>query len=241
MSRLTTSQHLIQQQFHNSSREFSPPGLPDWLLNIPGVSRVVDRLGVTEFRRRLFHMSPALLPIGLPLIPHHDVWGPPLVAMLYLLTAGGIALAMILGPLLTRAGESNWMHAVLGYIIPIVSALILFPGRAELGLMTLQIVALGDGSATLGGLMLGGKRLPWNRSKTFSGLICFTIVGSVAATYSFWGEARPGVPVLTAYLICGVAALCAGIIESLPIRSNDNLRVGTTALLVGITMSALVM
>ena len=241
MSRLTTSQHLIQQQFHNSSQELSPPGLPDWLLNIPGVTRVVDRLGVTEFRRRLFHMSPALLPIGLPFIPHPDVWGPPLVAMLYLLTVGGIVLAMILGPLLTRAGESNWMHAVLGYIIPIVSALILFPGRAELGLMTLQIVALGDGSATLGGLMLGGKRLPWNRSKTFSGLICFTIVGSVAATYSFWGEARPGVPVLTAYLICGVAALCAGIIESLPIRSNDNLRVGTTALLVGITMSALVM
>ena len=241
MSRLSTSQNLIQQHLPISSGELAQPNLPEWLLTLPGVSRVVDRIGVTEFRRRIFHMTPALMPIGLPFIPHSDVWGPILVTILLLSSIATLSLAVILGPLLTRRGELNWMHAVLGYMVPVVAALLLLPGRAEFGLMTLQILALGDGSATLGGMLLGGRRLPWNRRKTFSGLLCFTIVGSIAATYSYWGEARPGVPIGTAYLICGVAALCAGIVESLPIRSNDNLRVGTTALLVGIAMSTIVM
>ena len=241
MSRLSTSQNLIQQHLPISSGGIAQPNLPEWLLALPGVSRVVDRIGVTEFRRRIFHMTPALMPIGLPFIPHSDVWGPILITILLLSSVVTLVLAVILGPLLTRSGESNWMHAVVGYMVPIVAALLLLPGRAEFGLMTLQILALGDGSATLGGMLLGGRRLPWNRSKTFSGLLCFTIVGSLAATYSFWGEARPGVPIGTAYLICGVAALCAGIVESLPIRSNDNLRVGTTALLVGIAMSTVLL
>ena len=241
MSRLSTSQHLIQQHLSISSTGLPSRELPEWVVNLPGVSRVVDRLGVTEFRRRLFHMSPALIPVGLPLIPHQDVWGPWLIFAVCILGITAFTLAIVLAPILTRKDESNWMHAVLGYMVPIGVALILFPGRSEFGLMTLQILALGDGSATLGGMMLGGRRLPWNRKKTVSGLVCFTIVGSMAATYSYWGEARPGVPILTAFMICGVAALCAAIVESLPIRSNDNLRVGTTALLVGVTMSALVL
>ena len=241
MSRLTTSQSLIHKHLPVSSVGLAQPGLPDWLLALPGVSRVVKRIGVTEFRRRIFHMSPALLPIVLSFVPHNDVWGPILLTILLLSSVTTLVLATILGPLLKRTGELNWMHAVLGYMFPVVGALLLFPGRAEFGLMTLQILALGDGSATLGGMMLRGRRLPWNRKKTFSGLICFAIAGSVAATYSFWAEARPGVPLLTAFLICGVAALCAGIVESLPMRSNDNLRVGTTALMVGIAMSVILL
>jgi dolichol kinase len=241
MSRLSTSQHLIQSHLPVSAPGISNPPLPEWLLKLPGVPRVVDRLGVTEFRRRLFHMSPALIPVGLPLIPHQDVWGPPLVSAVCILSFVGFLLAIALAPFLTRNGEASWMRAVLGYMVPILGGLVMFPGRAELGLMTLQIIALGDGSATLGGLMLGGQRLPWNRRKTFSGLLCFTVVGTLAATYSYWGEARPGIPILTAGLICGAAALCAAIVESLPIRSNDNLRVGLTALIVGVTMSTLVL
>ena len=238
MSRLSTSQDLIQHQLPVSTTGLSRPEVPEWLLAIPGVTRVINRIGVTEFRRRLFHMTPALLPVALPFIPHSDVWGPILVGIILVSSIVTLVLAVVLGSLLVRQREHNWMVAVVGYMLPVVAPLLLFPGRAEFGLMTLQILALGDGSATLGGMMLGGRRLPWNRKKTFSGLFCFAIVGSLASTYSYWGEARPGVPVGSACLICGVAALCAGVVESLPIRSNDNLRVGTTALFVGIVMSA---
>lgn len=239
MSRLTTSQHIIQTPLSLTPSEISQPHLPEWLLNLPGVPRVIDKLGITEFRRRLFHMSPALIPIGLPFIPHADVWGPILTTMIYVLAIVGFCVAVKIGPWVTREGEASWMRAVIGYMVPICLPFIFLPGRAELGLMTLQIIALGDGSATLGGLMIGGRRLPWNRKKTFSGLLCFTLVGSVAATYSYWGEASPAVPVGIVYLICATAAVAAAIVESLPIRSNDNLRVGLTALFVGIGMSTL--
>ena len=214
--------------------------LPEWVMSIPGIRRIVDKLGVTEFRRRLFHMSPSLLPICLPFIPHPDVWGPILLTIILVMSLVCICVACLLGHLLKRRGEQTWSASVLGYMVPVVGALLLFPGRAEFGLMTLQILALGDGSATLGGLMLGGKRLPWNRRKTFSGLFCFTIVASIASTYSYWGEASPTVPVLAAFVICCTSTLCAAIAESLPVKTNDNWRVGLTALFVGILMSNLV-
>jgi dolichol kinase len=233
VSLLQSSRVLLQQYFPVSPQITPDTPLPRFMLSVPGVSRLVERLGIIEFRRRLFHMSPSLIPIGLPYIPHSDVWDPLLVLGIVLCVIGGLAIAMTYRPLFTRSGEQSWMRAVLGYITPIVGALILFPGRAELGLMTLQIVALGDGFATLGGILLGGKRLPWNREKTFAGFICFIIVGSSTASYNYWGEAHPVVPYHTAYLVCFVAAFCAAIVESLPIRSNDNLRVGMTALLSG--------
>ncbi|WP_010582743.1 phosphatidate cytidylyltransferase [Schlesneria paludicola] len=239
MSRLSTSQNFIQPAIPVNSAGAGAPPLPQWVLALPGVPHLVSRLGVTEFRRRLFHMTPALLPVGLPIIPHSDVWGPTLVTIIFILSISALVLAVTFGHLMKRRREENWMEAVVGYMVPVLLPLVIFPGRAEFGLMTLQIIALGDGSATLGGIMLGGRRLPWNRSKTFSGLFCFAIVGTLASTYSFWGESRPAIPVGSAFLICGTAALLAAFVESLPIRSNDNLRVGVTALFTGVLMSQL--
>lgn len=236
MSQVTTTSPLVGNHL-TPSIGLSREGLPGWILSIPGMTRVVSRLGVTETRRRFFHMTPALLPIGLPFIPHPDVWGPILTWAIIISSVTVLAIALLMGHLLKRRGENNWMQAVFGYMVPVVGALVFLPGRAEIGLMTLQILALGDGSATLGGLMLGGRRLPWNRKKTFSGLLCFTLMGTIAATYSYWGEARPGVSVLTALAICSTAALAAGIVESIPSRANDNFRVGVTTLLVGLSMT----
>lgn len=238
MSQISASQRLSGSAIKRPSLEMCDPYLPAWVLSLPGFSRIVDRVGVTEFRRRLIHMSPSLLPIGLPFIPHNDVWGPCLIGIVLFATIFGLYFASSFQHLFKRKTDEKWSHAMLGYVIPIVVPLLLLPGRAELGLMTLQIIALGDGSATLGGLLLGGQRLPWNSKKTFSGLFCFLLIGSLAATYSYWGEASPAVPVGTVYVICVAAALSAGIVESLPIRSIDNFRVGTTALLVGTLMSA---
>src|SRR5690349_5633435 len=119
--------------------------VPAWMNRIPGVPILVDRLGVTEFRRRLFHMLPALLPIGLPITPHEDVWEPWLILGAFASATLAIFMAVVLAPQVSRPGERNWMAAVLGYITPMLGALVMFPGRAELALMTLQIVALGDG------------------------------------------------------------------------------------------------
>ena len=113
MSRLSSSPHLIQQQLSGAPSSHPQDQLPPWILNLPGVSRVVQRIGLTEFRRRLFHMSPALLPIALPLIPHQDTWGPILMSILLLMTVVSLLIAIVLGPILMRKNESTWMFAVL--------------------------------------------------------------------------------------------------------------------------------
>lgn len=229
---------MLTHQTNLASPGSAKDAVPEWLYQLPGMPRLIDRLGATEFRRRLFHMLPALLPIGLPFTPHNDVWETWLIASACSLAIIALIMAVFLAPLVVRPHEEQWMAAVFGYIVPMLSVLLLFPGRAELALMTLQIVALGDGSAVLAGKMVGGKTLPWNHRKTFSGLLGFIVIGSLAATCSYLGEAHPPVTLETALLICGVAATCAGIVESLPLKSNDNFRVGMTAAIVGAAMSS---
>ena len=215
--------------------------LPAWLLLIPGVDSMAGRLGVAEFRRRLLHMLPGLLPCLLWIIPHQDPWGPLLINITLMISASVITFAMLRARAFARPGEEQFARAVAGYGVPVLGMLFLLPGRSELGLMTLGIMALGDGSAALGGLAWGRRRLPWNRRKTWMGLISFVVVATVMSTLYYWIEARPGVPFGVALLIAGVAALMAGIVESLPIRSHDNLRVGTTAALTGLFMHVMLL
>ena len=210
--------------------------LPEWLLLVPGVKSLAARLGTVEFRRRLLHMLPGLLPCLLWVIPHQDPWGPLLINITILVTVSVMTYAILRSHAFARPGEEQWARAVAGYGVPVLGMLFLLPGRSELGLMTLGIMALGDGSAALGGLAWGRRRLPWNRRKTWVGIISFVVVATVMSTLYYWIEARPGVPLGVALSIAGVASLMAGIVESLPIRSHDNLRVGTTAALTGLFM-----
>ena len=210
--------------------------LPAWMLLIPGVKSLAERLGLVEFRRRLLHMLPGLLPCLLWVIPHQDPWGPLLINITIMISISVIIYALLRARAFARPGEEQWARAVAGYGVPVLGMLFLLPGRSELGLMTLGIMALGDGSAALGGLAWGRRRLPWNRRKTWMGIVCFVAAATVMSTLFYWMEARPGVPFGVALLIAGVAAVMAGIVESLPIRSHDNLRVGTTAALTGLLM-----
>ena len=210
--------------------------LPAWMLLIPGVRSLAERLGLVEFRRRLLHMLPGLLPCLLWVIPHRDPWGPLLINITIMISAGVITYAMLRARAFARAGEEQFARALAGYTVPVLGMLLLLPGRSELGLMTLGILALGDGSAALGGLAWGRRRLPWNGRKTWMGLFCFVGAATVMSTLYYWIEARPGVPLGVALVIAGVAALTAAVVESLPIRSHDNLRVGTTAALTGLFM-----
>lgn len=187
----------------------------------------------TEVRRRLLHMLPGLFPFILAAIPHKDPWGPILANVVIAVTA------LIVGPSLyrfaafARPGEQDGRSSILGYAFPIIFGLWFFHGWEEIGMMTLAILAFGDGSATLCGLTLGGRRLPWNTKKTVTGLLCFMLIGGPLATVAFWGECRPGTTWAIA-AACGFGAtIAAALAESIPSKINDNLRVGATAMFMG--------
>ena len=207
-----------------AQRTVAPTRQPAGLLET-----LAGRLTPHEWRRRLVHMSPGLLPVLLPLIPHAD----PLAIysrIILLAVIGGTSLfALKREALFRRNGERGWFTSVISYGVITLALLLALPAQPEIGMAVTMIIAFGDGSATLAGMLLRGRRLPWNRDKSWVGLAAFLLCAIPLATLVYWAEARPGVALSLACACVAPAVLTAALAESLPMRINDNIRVGVTA------------
>jgi dolichol kinase len=190
---------------------------------------VTGRLTPHEWRRRLVHMSPGFLPVILLVVPHADPIGWLVQVAILVLILGLVAFSLINERLFVRCGEKCWAISVIGYGIITATMLMALPAQPELGLVVTIIIALGDGSATLAGMILRGPRLPWNRAKSWAGLAAFLGISVPCAMLVYWGEARPGVALSAALTCVAPAALTAALAETVPSRINDNIRVGLTA------------
>lgn len=187
------------------------------------------RMTAREWRRRLVHMSPGLVPFVLHPIPHGDP-----LQWYYLLTCMTLTLifvsfALAYEKLFLRRGERSWITSVVSYGIIIASMVLIFPAQIELAMVVTIVIAFGDGSATLAGLLARGPSLPWNRSKSWPGFVAFLLCAIPLATLAYWSEAQPGVPLAVALACVAPAVLVAALAESLPVRMNDNIRVGVAA------------
>ena len=206
--------------------------LPPVSVRIWGLGYLVDRLGICECRRRVLHMLPGLLPALLLIVPHTDPWGPSLIGFVVAISIAVVIYAIRRESDFARPHESQWHQSVLGYTIPVVALLLLLPGRSEIGLMTLGILAFGDGSATAFGKMLRGPVLPWNRGKTWAGFLAFIINGSLMSGWIYWGETQNPealempLSLGRALLLTAPAVVLCAIVESVPSRINDNISVG---------------
>lgn len=195
----------------------------------------LHRLPYREIKRRFWHMSPGLLAFGLHVVPHADPISPTLQFIIFSCCVA-IAVWILWGfRQIKRHGEKAGLAAVSGYSLSVLVTSFLFPRHLELGLAVLAILAFGDGSATLAGLMLRGPRLPWNRGKTWTGLLGFTVIGSVMTAWIYWGETHnPEAADLPAsygmaMLLTSPAVIAAALAESIRSRINDNIRVGIVA------------
>jgi len=203
----------------------------DFVFRLPGTRRIAGRMGRAELRRRLLHMTPGLLPVALWLYPHsYPNWELPVRVWVC-----GLAMSLAFFGLkhfreVARAGESGGIDSVLGYSFSVLAALAIAPLHPEYCLIVLVILAFGDGSATLGGKLIGGPRLFWNRDKTWAGLMCFWMCGTFVATLAYWGEVAPRPTLLSAAAIASMVTAAAALAESLPLKLNDNLRVGIATL-----------
>jgi dolichol kinase len=194
---------------------------------------LVARLTTHEWRRRLLHVSPGLLVVVLLLIPHADPLGLPARLILPTVIGATCWFALKSEALYRRRGEREWPISVVSYGVITASLLLAFPGQPEIGMAVTMIIAFGDGSATLAGLLVRGRRLPWNSAKSWAGTAAFVLCATPLATLVYWAEARPGVTLPLACACVAPAALMGAFVESLPLRINDNIRVGLTA---GLTM-----
>jgi len=181
-------------------------------------------------------MTPGLLPPLLWVIPHRDPLGTP-ARLAILLLAAGIAAAIFRSyRQIARPGDAERLPAVAGYAGSVLLAILLFPGDVEIGLAVLAVLAFGDGTATAAGLALGGRPLPWNPDKTWTGLAAFALAGGTAAAFLHWAEpafnpaSTPAEIPPQLSLVVGFGAAVAGAAaESVQSRVNDNVRVGMAA------------
>lgn len=198
-----------------------------------------DRLGPIEYRRRLWHIVPGFLPFLLWPVP--AVLLPPLIRLGILLAVTfAVGVWMFLRYARIRRPDEPWIDrfSILAYSGSVFATLVLFPLHSELALTVLAVLAFGDGSATVGGLLFQSRRLPWNDRKSVAGTACFILVGTIMSAIIYWGEANgrqlPALAFPVSFidsLLCGLfATALAAIVESLPLRTNDNLNVGIAAL-----------
>ena len=193
------------------------------------------RLTPHEWRRRAVHMSPGLLPLLFLIVPHADPLSLLVRGVVFVLPAIMVVLALRAEKLCARRGDRGWMISVVSYAVITVSLLTLLPGQPELGSTVTTIIAFGDGSATLAGLLARGRPLPWNSSKSWVGLCAFLGCSIPIGTLIYWSVSRPAVPLEIALACVAPAVLVAAVAETLPVRLNDNIRVGLTG---GLTILA---
>jgi uncharacterized protein (TIGR00297 family) len=124
---------------------------------------------------------------------------------------------------------------ILLYPLSVLLLIIVFPSRPDIVAAAWGILALGDGAATLVGTRVGGRQLPWNRDKTVSGTVAFAVCGGLGAVALAWWT-RPAVtplPSMTFTIAAPLAAaLAAALVETIPIRLDDNVSVPATAAVV---------
>ena len=114
--------------------------------------------------------------------------------------------------------ERGYDAGIVLYPVAVLLLILTFRHQLHFAAIGWTLLAFGDGFATLAGRRFPAK-LPWNRDKSWAGLLAFFIAGSVAsiAVGEWLGYDN-------LYVIL-IAALAAAITESLPLRIDDNLTV----------------
>jgi uncharacterized protein (TIGR00297 family) len=132
---------------------------------------------------------------------------------------------------LYRPGDrARNLHGIVYYPLSVLILLLLFPRRLDIVAAAWGILAAGDGIATLAGRAVGGARWPWNPDKTVAGTIAFALAGSAAGiALALWCRPAATVPMAFALLAAPMAAVTAALVETIPIKLDDNLSVSLSA------------
>jgi uncharacterized protein (TIGR00297 family) len=128
------------------------------------------------------------------------------------------------------------------YPLSVLALILCFPTRPDIVAVSWAVLAVGDGLATMVGAHVRTASLPWNRAKSYGGLVAGSL-GAAAAGVAIaaWTARGMAVPPPVWFLVGApiAAAIVAGFVETVPIGLNDNLSVPFTAAFVMWTLSHL--
>lgn len=128
-----------------------------------------------------------------------------------------------------RRFENQYSQGAVWYFFILFILVLIFP--LYIVAASWAILALGDGTATLIGRNFKVRELPWNSDKSYIGSLSFIIFGTLGAFILLKWMAPPIDPGIF-LSVSFKTALVAAIVESLPLKINDNISVALTSAVV---------
>jgi uncharacterized protein (TIGR00297 family) len=183
----------------------------------------------SEHARQLVHI---LFGAGALLLRYLAWWQAAAVAFAALIF--NVLVLPRLAPALYRPADRahRFSPGIALYPLAVLLLIVAFPRRPDIAAAAWGILAFGDGMASVVGRRAGRRRLPWNREKSVEGTMAFFLSGAIAGVGLAWW-CRPAVvepPAMWFSLAAPIAAaLAAALVETIPIRLDDNLSVPATA------------
>jgi len=185
----------------------------------------------SETARQLVHMSMGAFALLLRWL----AWWEAVLLALAALGFNLFVLPAIARGLYRPGDDRRRFHGIVLYPLSVLILLLCFPRRPDIVAAAWGILAIGDGIATIAGRAMDGPRWPWNREKTLAGSAAFVVAGGAAAVFLSWW-CRPH-QLMTPHLSLWVgaallAAVVAALVETIPVRLDDNVSVAFSAALV---------
>ena len=185
-----------------------------------------------ELSRKFLHISMGAFALALAYL---EPWQASLLAVVALVH--NLFLLPLYGGRKLFRGAAARRGMDLGIVLYPASILVLtliFPRHLEIVAAAWGYLAFGDGFATVAGKLAGrrGGPLPWNRDKSWAGLLAFAAAGAPGAALLYGWTA--GIPASPRWVVPVIAVgVLLALVESLPLGLDDNLviAVGGGALL----------
>jgi uncharacterized protein (TIGR00297 family) len=179
-----------------------------------------------ELARKVVHMGVGTIAFSLRFL------GPLWAAIL---AAGALGFNLFLLPRI--GGRKLWREhevasgasiGIILYPLTVLLLILVFWQRLEVAAGAWGILAFGDGMASVAGMSLGRRKLPWNPRKSWMGSLAYVLFGTVAAAaLLIWTAPNQDRSYGWAFALvaCFATALLAAALESLPQGLDDNLGV----------------
>jgi uncharacterized protein (TIGR00297 family) len=128
--------------------------------------------------------------------------------------------------------SKRFAPGILFYPLAVLLLILVFPARLDIAAAAWGILGIGDGMATIVGVHFGRRRIPWNREKSIAGTVALFLAGGAAGAFLAWWCRPAIVPAPSLWFSLGaplVAAAVAALVETIPIRLDDNISVPAAA------------
>ena len=121
-----------------------------------------------------------------------------------------------------RDASRRWDVGIVAYPAAVLALILLFRDALDVVAVVWAMMAFGDPAASIAGKLVAGPTLPWNREKTWTGLLTNWAVALVSSILVLWFYVgSPPQPEVVAVLLCGSALFA--VLESVRSGLDDNL------------------